>query len=436
MRTIIIFTLLFVTVNVFAQRQLEYEDRSKPEDICGMGDNEACITFSIKQTIPLLFYMDNKFKKPVSIDTIGVNTNYHLVFDASQGRGNRTITIHADGFTPLVFQKSLSPKQQLTYYLYDPDSTIVDCYNQLTREGLNLFKSGIYDEAAKKYEASKECSNVKNRDEIDKRIELISSIVMWRNLADAAYAHSDYATAIENLSKIYQANPEDKYAFNRLSEAQKKQQEDCAATFRMAETFFTEKDYKSAQPLYEKIVDRSCNESTTAITRLQEIRIQAQRPHVLTYEFSNNTPIGLSIGHYKDHKSAGYFTIRLNSDLFELARTDGNEKLKPELNISFGWTLRPVKEAPVWLFFGPGYTGVGQYSAKNDNTVQYNEDEKLTLNIAHAVSPEIGLLGKIIIANRVGIALRYTYQYRFALDKEMQDYIGKSRHVFGIGFCF
>ena len=154
----------------------------------------------------------------------------------------------------------------------------------------------------------------------------------------------------------------------------------------------------------------------------------------MTYEISHNTPIGLSTGNYKDHKSSGYFTIRLNSDLFELARTAGDEKLKPELNISFGWTIKIIN--PVWIFFGPGYTGVGQYVAKKDNVAQENGEKKLDLKIGNAVSPEVGLLGKIIITDQIGIALRYTYQYRFALDKDMQDYIGKSRHVFGIGICF
>jgi len=436
MRTIVIFTLLLVTVNVFAQRPLEYEDRSKEEDVFGgRNDNEACITFSAKQTIPLLFYMDNKLKQPAHIDTIGTNVNYHLVFDASPGRGNRTITIYADGFSPRIFQKSLSPKQQLTYYLFDPDPTVVDCYNQLTREGLNLFKSGIYEEAKRKYEESKECSNAKNIEEIDKRIELINSIVMWRNLADAAYAQSDYPTAIENLVKIYQVNPEDKYVSNQLTEIQIKQRENCAANFRMAETYFMEKDFKNAQPLYQKVIDRSCNESATAIERLHGIMVSKQLPRVLTYEMSQNTPIGLSAGNYKEHKSSGYFTIRFNPDLFELLRdTEGDEDLKPELNVSFGWTIKIVK--PVWVFFGPGYTGVGQYSEEDNKAIKDDEERKMVLNINHAISPEVGLLGRYVITDKIGVALRYTFQYRFALEKETQDYIGKTRHVFGIGICF
>ena len=48
------------------------------------------------------------------------------------------------------------------------------------------------------------------------------------------------------------------------------------------------------------------------------------------------------------------------------------------------------------------------------------------------------LLGKIRLGKGIGIgiALRYTFQYRYAIEKDTEDYIGKTRHVFGVGFCF
>jgi hypothetical protein len=195
--------------------------------------------------------------------------------------------------------------------------------------------------------------------------------------------------------------------------------------FRTAESYFEERNYQRAQPLYEKVIERSCNESSIAYERLQAMSVK--HPHVLTCEFALNTPFGISSGNYKDHKVSGYFTLRFNSELFELLRTAEDEKLKPELNVSFGWTVKVIK--PVWVFFGPGYTGVGKYIVESD-------DDKLKLKINHAISPEVGLLGKIVLADKIGIALRYTFQYRFALEKENIDYIGKTRHVLGIGFCF
>jgi hypothetical protein len=122
----------------------------------------------------------------------------------------------------------------------------------------------------------------------------------------------------------------------------------------------------------------------------------------------------------------------LNKEVFEAARTNLDSVAKPELNVSFGWTIKIVK--PVWIFFGPGYTGVGKYI--DDKADSVNNEEILKLKISHAVSPEIGLVCKIPLAEKIGITLRYTFQYRFAMNKEEIDYIGKTRQVFGIGLCF
>jgi len=429
MRTFALITLFFMVFCTFAQRPLEPIEQTKEGEVFPMGKNTyARITISTEINIQPYFKSMDVLLTPVEIDTLGKKVFYHLHLDAKRFP-KTNLEIIVDGFSPLnLIFDNLQPNQWLRYNVFDPDVTIVDCYNQLMREGSNLLQKGMYEEARKKYESIKNvCSKVENEEEINKKITLLNSILMWRNLGEANYTRSDYTGAIENFEKILEQNPEDKYIGNRLTEAQTKQREDCVANFKMAEIFFSEKDYNSAQPLYEKTIEKSCNEMAQAIGRLQEIRMKAKRPHVLTWEFSQNTPIGLSTGDYKEHKSSGYFTIRLNSDLFELARTDGDEKLKPELNVSFGWTIKVIK--PVWVFFGPGYTGVGQYLSKDGK-------EKLELKINNAVSPEAGLLGRIIIANKVGIALRYTYQYRFALEKEAQNDVGKTRHVFGIGFCF
>jgi tetratricopeptide (TPR) repeat protein len=320
------------------------------------------------------------------------------------------------------------------YDVYDPDPTIVDCYNQLMREGMNLFTNGMYEEAKGKYESVKNCSKVSDIGKVNEQIATIDSIQQWRMMADAAFARSKYADAIKDCQKILEKNPKDEYNRNRLTEARTQLRDDCGAIFRMAQTYFDEKDFGSAKPLYEQVIDKSCNESTLAYEKLREIRSKKQLPHALTYEYSDKIPIGISSGNYKEHKASGYFTLRFNPEMFELLRTnEDNKELRPELNVSFGWTVKIVK--PVWIFFGPGYTGVGKYivDEKEGNS---GEDEKLKLTIKHAVSPEAGLVGKVNLTDHIGLVLRYTFQYRYALEKEATDFIGKTRHVFGVGFCF
>jgi len=149
------------------------------------------------------------------------------------------------------------------------------------------------------------------------------------------------------------------------------------------------------------------------------------------------------VGKYKKG-GAAYFSLRLNSSLFETMRNNYENAVRPELNISTGATIKVYN--PIWIFFGPGYTGVGEwfYTNSTEDSGSSNPDlsNKNTpvFTVYSAISPEIGLLGKI-----GPVVLRYTFQYRFALeigntennDKlSIQDYIGTIRHVIGVGFCF
>ncbi len=160
--------------------------------------------------------------------------------------------------------------------------------------------------------------------------------------------------------------------------------------------------------------------------------VKNKRATVLTYEYEKDTPWGFSIGKYKENKSNGYFTLRFNPELFEAVRSNNDSTKRPELNISFGWTIRVIKPY-VWIFFGPGYTGVGKYTLDEKDT---DKDDQLNLKIYSAISPEIGVLGKIKLTEKIGIALRYTFQYRFALDNTTTDYMGKTKHIVGVGLCF
>jgi len=432
MRTLILIALFFTVLCAFAQRPLESNDISKEGEVYPLGKNQfARITISVDMNIYPHFKSMDMQLTPVEVDTLANKVYYHLHLDA-KNYSKTNLEIFANGFLPFNLSwNSLQPNQWLRYYIYDPDPTIVGCYHQLMREGMKLFTDGKYEEARKKYESIKQtCTKIDDPKEVDAKIALMDSILLWRIQADSYFARADYVNAIKECHKILEKNPTDQYNLDRFFESKTRQESDCEAMFGMAEYYFEEKEYDKAQPLYGKIIDRSCDKLSSATARLLEIEAKRQLSHALTYEYAKNVPVGLSTGSYKNRRTSGYFTLRLNSDLFELIRKDGDEKLKPELNLSFGWTTRIVKPAPIWLFFGPGYTGMGQFVPKEQ------DPEKLGLKLYHAISPEAGLLGKIILSKNIGIALRYTFQYRFTLDKDMIDYVGKTRHVFGAGLCF
>jgi len=438
MKTIILIALFFVTLCASAQRPLSYEDQTKEGEVYYLGKNKfACITISAKLYLYPYFKSMNTRLTPVKIDTLGEKAYYHLNLDALN-YPKTNLEIIVNDFSPLnLVWDNLQPNQWLRYDIYDPEPTVVDCFHQLDREGMKSFQAGNYEEAKRKYqEIPKTCSELKDDEKayIDNQLKLIDTLIVWRNMANEYAAGMDYSKAIEYYTKVYTRNPSDELSRNKSIETQFKLSEDCKVNFDKAESYFNDKDYSNAKIQYEKVVAQPClnvAEAKEKLLKIDEI-LKAKCIHVLTYEVAKDTPIGFSTGNYKDHKASGYFTLRLNSDVFEAIRTNTDSTKRPELNVSFGWTIPIVK--PVWIFFGPGYTGVGQYVVSKNQDPNATQ-EKLDLVITNAVSPEIGVLGKIVLG-KVGIALRYTFQYRFALEKDMQDYIGQSRHVFGIGLCF
>lgn len=431
---IIFISLLFtiISLTIFAQRPLTVVDRSQPNDTY-LGQNKfACVTISAPKILHPLFYEGDVKQLPENTDSTGFDINYHLKYEIVKGYERNKVTIHANGFEPLVLNFSLKPNQQLKYYIFDADSTIVDCYNQLTREAMSLFRSGLYNEARKKYETAKTCSNIPAENNIDIRIALIDTISTWKTLGEIAFNTSNFLEAINWYRKVFTKNPDDKFIEKSLSQSMVVQTENCRVNFETAEKYFEDRDFVNAEMLYKKVIELRCVNEQYAILKIREISNFKQLIHVLTYEWEKDVPIGFSTGSYNDNKSGGYFTLRLNEEVFEALRSNLGTDAKPELNLSFGWTIKLIK--PLWIFFGPGYTGVGKYIAEEASPG--STEEKLKLNIKNAVSPEIGLTCKIPLTKKTGIAFRYTFQYRFALEKEEIGYIGKNRHVFGAGFCF
>ena len=279
----------------------------------------------------------------------------------------------------------------------------------------------------------------------------------------------DYVTAGNYYSKILALNAYDNYASNRNTLCVQNYSEECTTYFTKAEFYYSEKEFDKAEELYQKIVDKDCVNKSLALVRLNTIRSnqRAKKDHarVFSYEYRKDVPIGFSYGKYNMHKAGGFFQMDFNKYVFDAIRSDcryGQEKF-PELNMSFGWTVKIAN--PVWIHFGPGFTGkmyFGKYLEKKYPKVGYGQadiqyvnvkemggeelvaqasqldeapeeykDAWTKANFAFAVSPVIGLTIKYSY-----FAIRGTYQYRWSIEKDLQDFIGSSRFSVGVGIAF
>ena len=299
---------------------------------------------------------------------------------------------------------------------------------------------------------------------------MCDSLILFRAQAEAAFKLLDYVKAGNYYSKVIALNPYDTYATNRNTVCVQNFTQECGAIFSKAEFYYTEKDFDKAKELYEQIIAKECtNNLAIATERLNAINLQQRarkdHSHVITYEWRKDVPIGIHTGSYNMHKAGGFFQLDLNTKVFDAARSDCKygDKNFPELNMAFGWTIKIYN--PVWIHFGPGFTGKMYYGTYQDSkypTKGYGDEglqlldlKKMGLegatsipkdipsddkdiedawkkaNFGLAVSPVIGLTVKYSY-----FAFRLTYQYRWSIQSKLKDFIGTSRLSVGIGVAF
>jgi hypothetical protein len=160
-------------------------------------------------------------------------------------------------------------------------------------------------------------------------------------------------------------------------------------------------------------------------------RSDRERRQVLTYEWNKNTPIGIHYGWY-DNKIRGFIQFDTNDEIFTAIRRKCRYGNHPEINISLGWTVKLAE--PFWLYFGPGVTVKNYYGYWESGANVDKEKpaiDNYDTNNAFAISPVAGIMFKYSY-----LAIRATYQYRWATKDDWEDYIGKSRLSLGVGFTF
>jgi len=461
-KNLLLYIFLFVTVgSLFAQRTLERRETTaglsvfvdKDPEIDQAGGGQAGAIISCPTTLELSF--SSNVDRAIDVyktETRGDVRFYYLRLIVGRYRGasytNRMLEVSAPGFVPLRFPLELQPSESKSFEIFDPNATVgVGCFYQNFNEGTELFKKALYNEAREKYKLSMECTDMPADADIPAKIRDIDSILVLRPEADRLFDQLFYKDASTAYLKIVSYNAEDQYAQNRAREAERIYTDNCKVYYDGAELHFSNGDYAEAKKLYEMVVAMSCPKSTEASVRLVDIQKieydRSKRIQVIAYEFSpspsviGNLPhypadpiktqalIGLTVGAYKEKKFSGYFSLRFTPSIFPALQKDYDNSLRSEFDVSAGWTTMKL-QIPVWGFFGIGYTGVSSWDYED-----LTEEGNPTFRLHSAISPEIGILGKI-----GPLALRYTFQYRFPFDKDRQDFIGQLRNVFGIGICF
>ena len=469
-KTLLIVCIILIGSMLHAQNVLEIQDVSQPNDVYSSPNDEAAIIVRCHQSIPLKFVSSmDKSAEPFRTELQGSDSVYYIAFPTGSRYRGRQLSIYSSGYIPVYVDLDLHPKQLLSFKVTDPNALVdAGCYRTHRNKGKNEIKNLNYDEARNQFVLARECSDCDNK-ENEENIALTDSLILFRKKGDAAFDSLDYVTAGKYYSKILALNALDNYASNRNNTCVQNYTEECTTLFTKANFYYTEKEYDKAKELYQKVVDKDCRNMSLAIERLNSISSlqKAQKDHarVFTYEYRKDVPIGFSYGKYNMHKAGGFFQMDFNKYVFDAIRKDcryGQDKF-PELNMSFGWTVKIAN--PVWIHFGPGFTGkmyYGTYAEKKYPKKGYGIDELQYLNMkkmgeeelvaqatqlseapeqykdawtkanfAFAISPVIGLTVKYSY-----FAIRATYQYRWSVEKDLQDFIGNSRFSVGVGVAF
>ena len=428
------------TGHIFAQRKLVFTQRPSNTYTQGHGKN-ASVTFSTPLDLPTpLFYTTSMSIADPKTEAKRLNEEmfYNLIYDVVDENWTNRIKVVIPGYEPLIIDKlNFQPNMQYHFYIHDPEFVLVDCYRTTRREGDKLFGVCNYEGAKDRFNEVKNCKNV-SKDSIfyiNKKIEDIDSILVWKKTMNDAEKKHDYKKVHTMCENILYLNSEDKVIKQRMYDVKyliNNEKQHCKIDFDVADAYRKEKDYDKAAETYQKIIDSDCNDRPLAVKKLYALDGYKYLPQVLTYEWELNTAIGFSVGKYmSNRKVRGYFTLRFAPSLFEMirhnVRPNKNPLRKPEFDVSFGLTKKIVR--PIWIFFGAGYTGVIKTTSPADAVKQKYQ-------LMHAASPEIGIMLKVPFSKKIGMALRYTFQYRFAIKKDDIKEINKMNHVVGLGVCF
>lgn len=501
-KTLILLVLSIFTLQMKAQSVMEYNEIPTNAYYSADGQKSGVLV-ECDEVMPELTFYTNMLGNMTPKQTMkrGSSRFYRIEFDLSTGEAKFNLQIYATGYSTISVPIHFTDAHQTRHIkVLDPNAATATGYFLNRKKAEEFFAVSNYQAARNEYLTAKECSNAKI-DEANERIEVIDSIIKLQKMAQDSVNAERYDGAQTLYLQISQMNPEDSLAKKMVMRCAEKQNEICATSFNTAERYFAQHRYAKAYPLYKKVLENKCQNAILAQGRLDMIdqRNYQKRvlPHVISYMFDSDMSIALSYGTYNERKIGGFFSIRMNNKLFEMARgnwtpdygdetttktqldklnnlvkweTSYSGQMKgsseedelwseyqnginniPAFSVAFGLTIplfSPNSETDyfhvgktkfvlpkypsVHLMLGPGYSGYMMLDkvegTKKDSNSNPEYEYKTTM--AHVISPQVGLVVKYS-----RLALSFVYEYRFNLKKDFDDYIKKSKFMFGLGLA-
>jgi tetratricopeptide (TPR) repeat protein len=410
----------------------------------GCNETNACLNIITDKrlALDLVSYSDKNEDKGsewgiVKVDTLGNEIYYSIKFPTGYEYRNRLITLTVS--LTIVNTKILGASYDIALNLLPGQSIyynilLCECAAPLIASGKTNFLAGNYQKAKTDYTASQNCYDKPTDESVEKTLLNIDTIISYLNAADINFELLNFKDAKKYYDSVVLKNPNDHITNRKRKETNNKLEEWLYRYTNRANLYFVNHEYEKAQLLYQIVAKESYDNQilhNNTIDRLDLIKQKLEdikfKSTVFNYEFGFNKishtdivlPIGFSWGGYRDKRGGFYFSLRTNTDLFEAIRQNYEKAARPDISITMGGSVRPVKNkyVPVWLFFGTGGIMVATCADKFDPYF--------------AMPFETGILIKY-----KRLAVRYTFQYRYAFQSEHIDYIGKMIHFVGIGIAY
>ena len=484
--------LLFLMIEGFllnyssAQTYLAVEDISHPNDVFPNAGDSALILIRCHKLTPLDFFLfesDKTFKESKLIPNKTELSDaddyvYHFIFSAK--KQNRVmLAISSPGMGSVTIKSDIGAKLVKSFRINRPFNFVVEsCYPEHRDMALEEIKKGNYTEALEHLRQGNECFD-KDSIENAENIRYVNMLVKFRKDGDAAFDRNDYKNAMGNYAQLYHLNQSDSFVKRRYKTCQDFLIYECNILYERAKSFYSEKQYKGAINILQEYIskakdiddaynrDKLCEDGMKFLEKIsseyqtmdKKEKRRSEYMGVLTYEYRKDVPIGFAYSSLTEYRNGNFIQLDLNLMTFNELRSNcryGDLNFS-ENNLAFGLTKKLFKY--VWVHYGPGATFKlyhGTYLHQKYPTFGYGESDLLDsrfmgndtdlpideipdgmesawkkTNLAFAVSPVVGLDLKYKF-----IALRLTYQYRFAIPTKLSDFMGRHRLSLGFGIAY